>query len=70
MTYNDIVLIITKHAREQMFNRGIDEDQIKQVIKKGAKIRQTEGFKAVHMYVGVSYKLAGKKYLIKTVTIE
>ena len=47
MPYDDIELIITLHAREQMFNRGIDEDQIRRVIKLGSKIRQTDGFKSV-----------------------
>ena len=70
MTYDDIILIITHHAREQMFNRGIDEDQIKEVIKKGARIKQTEGFKSIFTYIGVSYKVIGNKYVIKTVTIE
>lgn len=70
MTSKDIVLIITDHARKQMFDRGIDEDQIKRVIKRGSKIRQTDGFKSIYTYMGVSYKIRGNKYIIKTVTIE
>lgn len=70
MPSEDIELVITLHAREQMFNRGIDEDQIMRVIKRGSKIKQTDGLKSVYMYFGVSYKIRGNKYIIKTVTIE
>ena len=63
-------LVITNHARQQMFDRGIDEEQIKNAIKRGSKIRQTDGFKSVYSYVGVCYKIRGEKYIIKTVTIE
>ena len=63
-------LIITYHARQQMFDRGIDEEQIKTAIKRGSKIRQTDGFKSVYPYIGVCYKIRGDKYIIKTVTIE
>ena len=63
-------LIITIHARQQMFDRGIDEEQIKTAIKRGSKIKQTDGFKSVYGYVGVCYKIRGEKYIIKTVMIE
>ena len=63
-------LIITNHARQQMFDRGIDEEQIKAAIKRGSKIKQTDGFKSVYSYFGVCYKIRGSKYIIKTVTIE
>jgi len=63
-------LIITTHARQQMFDRGIDEEQIKNAIERGSKIRQTDGFKSVYSYIGVCYKIRGDKYIIKTVTME
>ena len=63
-------LIITLHARQQMFDRGIDEEQIKNTIKRGSKIKQTDGFKSVYSYIGVCYKIRGDKCIIKTVTIE
>ena len=62
-------LIITYHARQQMFDRGIDEEQIRMAIKRGSKIRQTDGFKSVYSYIGVCYKIREEKYIIKTVTI-
>ncbi len=70
MTVHDIELVITEHARQQMFDRGIDEEQIKNAIRKGFKIGQTDGFKSVYTYIGVCYKVRGNKYIIKTVTIE
>lgn len=63
-------LIITLHARQQMFDRGIDEEQIRTTIKRGSKIKQTDGFKSICSYIGVCYKIRGEKYIIKTVTIE
>lgn len=63
-------LIITAHARQQMFDRGIDEEQIKNTIKRGSKIKQTDGLKSIYSYIGVCYKIRGDKYIIKTVTIE
>ncbi len=53
-----------------MFERGIDEEQIKNAIKRGSKVKQTDGFKSVYSYMGVCYKIRGEKYIIKTVTIE
>lgn len=70
MSSDDFELIITKHARDQMFNRGIDEDQIRKVISQGAKIKQTDGLKSIHGYIGVCYKIVGNKYVVKTVIIE
>ena len=53
-----------------MFDRGIDEEQIRTAIKRGSKIRQTDGFKSVYSYIGVCYKIREEKYIIKTVTVE
>ena len=70
MTDTDIELVITGHAHRKMMAKGIDEDQIKTVIARGSRIRQTDGFKSVYRYIGVCYKIHGKKHIIKTVTIE
>ena len=63
-------LIIRKHAKDQMIERGVDEDQIKRTIKYGSKFKQTDEFKAIYTYIGVAYKVRGGKYIIKTVIIE
>jgi hypothetical protein len=64
-------LLITQHARQQMFERGIDEEQIKIAIQRGAKFRQTDGFLAVYTCIRVAYKKIGDNvYKIKTVMVE
>ncbi len=64
-------LLITKHARDQMFERGIDEDQIIRTSQKGAKTRQTDGYISTYTYIKIAYKKIGQDlYKIKTVMIE
>ncbi len=64
-------LLITQHAREQMFERGIDEEQIKIVIQRGAKFKQTDGYLAVYSYMRIAYKQIEKDvYKIKTVMVN
>ncbi len=63
-------LIITLHARQQMFDRGVDEEQIRMTITRGPKVKQTDGIKSIYGYIGVCYKVRGDTYVIKTVTIE
>ncbi|MBI4448994.1 DUF4258 domain-containing protein [Candidatus Woesearchaeota archaeon] len=64
-------LIISSHARDAMFERGIDEEQIKLAIQRGAKFKQTEGYLAVHTYLRIAYrKLDEETYKIKTVMVD
>lgn len=64
-------LLITQHARENMTARGIEEEQVKRVIKYGAKVKQTDGYLAVYTYMSVAYKiLPDGRYKIKTVMIN
>ncbi len=64
-------LLITQHARDMMTERGIDEDQIKRVIQYGSKVKQTDGYKAVFMYMSVAYKvLPDGRYKVKTVIVN
>ena len=63
-------LVITRHAKQKMDICGIDEDQVKLCIQRGAKSRQTEGFLAVWSYIRVTYKIRGNKYIIKTVMLQ
>ena len=64
-------LLITKHARDMMFERGIDEDQIIRAIKYGAKTKQTNGYMSSYIYFKVAYKKIGDDcYKIKTVVVE
>ncbi len=63
-------LIFTKHAKDQMLVRGVDEDQIINAMQRGAKVKQTDGLVAVYSYVKVAYKISGESYIIKTVMVE
>jgi len=62
-------LIITRHARDMMTMRGVDEEQIKRVIERGSKTKQTDGLLATYTYIAVAYKIRGDKYVIKTVEV-
>lgn len=62
-------LVITLHARDMMAERGIDEEQIKRIIKQGAISKQTDGLLARYGYIEIAYKIRGEVYIIKTVKI-
>ncbi|MBI4147848.1 DUF4258 domain-containing protein [Candidatus Woesearchaeota archaeon] len=64
-------LLITRHARDMMVERGIDEEQIKIAITRGAKFKQTDGTVTVYTYMRIAYKkLSPDYYKIKTVMVE
>ena len=66
-----MTLIITSHARDQMFERGIDEEQIKIAIQRGARFKQTDGYVVVYTYIRIAYKKIGADaYKIKTVMVD
>jgi hypothetical protein len=52
-----------------MSQHAIDKQQIMEVIKKGAKVKQTDGLLSSYGYIKVAYKIRGEKYIIKTVII-
>ena len=64
-------LKISKHAKERMILRGITKEQILLCIKRGAKIRQTEGMLSSYTYLEVAWKKIGEDYyFVKTVKIK
>ncbi|MBI2565071.1 DUF4258 domain-containing protein [Candidatus Woesearchaeota archaeon] len=64
-------LLITKHAKERMADKATSKEMIIEAIKKGAKIKQTNGYLASYGYIKVAYKIIDKDYYkIKTVFIE
>lgn len=67
---DNIEIILARHAKERMAAKGITKEQIKRVIKQGAKQRQTDGLLVTFTYVEVAYKIVNNKYLIKTVKIR
>jgi len=63
-----MIIKITKHAQDKMIFIGITKDQIKNVISRGSKFKQTDGYLAVYGYIKVAYKIIGNDiYKIKTV---
>lgn len=65
-----MIIILSKHAKGMMVERGITKEQIKIAIQRGSKIKQTDGFKSVYSYIGVCYKIKGDKYIIKTIIVD
>ena len=66
----EIVLLLTKHAKEKMAVHGITKEQVKQVIGRGATVKQTDGLLASYTYLKVAYKkVADGVYKIKTVFV-
>ena len=66
----EIIIVLTRHAKEKMVVHGITKEQIKRTIQQGAKMKQTDGYLASYAYVKVAYKEIGKNmYKIKTVFI-
>ena len=64
-------LKIGRHAKESMILRGMTKEQIVSCIKRGAKIRQTEGMLSSHIHLEVAWKKIGEDYyFIKTVKIK
>ena len=63
-------LIFTLHAKRQMVERGISKQQVIDTIKKGGKVKQTDGLLASYGYIKVAFKIRGEKYIIKTVMIK
>lgn len=57
----------SKHAKEMMVERGITKEQIKIAIKRGSKVRQTDGYLSSYSYFAVAWKKVGEVYFIKTV---
>lgn len=68
---SEIEIILTKHAKEKMVIHGISKEQVKIVIERGAKSKQTEGYLASFTYIKVAYKIVAENcYKVKTVFIE
>lgn len=64
-------LFLTRHAAERMAARAVNTVQIKEAIKKGSKVQQTDGMLAVYGYIEVAYKKIGEDcYKIKTVKLR
>lgn len=64
-------LKFTKHASDKMMWLGISKEQVRDVISKGSKFKQTDGLLAKYGYVCVAYKKIDEdSYKVKTVYVE
>ena len=62
--------IITRHARDQMHERGVEKEEVIRAIKRGSKFKQTEGLLAAYGYIRVAYCVKGDAIIVKTVMVE
>ncbi len=66
-----MIVLLTRHAKERMAEKGVSVGMIKEAISKGAVIRQTEGYLATYTYLAVAYKIVKPGvYKVKTVMIR
>ena len=58
----------SKHAREQMVARGIDEALVQEAIKRGSKhLQHPNKIVAEYRYFSVVYRKIGEDYFVITV---
>ena len=64
-------IIITKHARERMIERGITHKEVEKTIKEGIKIDEYERIRAIcevetGRFITVGYNEQRKYYVVRT----
>jgi len=66
-----MIIILSKHAKDKIVLLGITKEQIKNVIIRGSKFKQTDGYLVVYNYINVACKKLGQDtYYIKTVYVN
>ena len=66
-----MIILLSKHAKERMAEKGITIGMVKEAIKRGAITRQTDGYLAMYSYFAVAYKtIKPDVYKIKTVMVK
>ncbi len=66
-----MIILLTKHAKERMSEKGISVGMIKEAISKGAVVRQTDGYLATYTYFTIAYKIIKQGvYKVKTVMVK
>jgi len=63
-------LLLTKHAKQQMAERGITKEQVKLAIQRGSRIKQTDGYLSSYTYLIIAWKKLEEYYKIKTVMVK
>lgn len=63
-----MALFFSKHAREQMVARGIEDKLVEEAIKRGSKrLQHPNKIVAEYRYFSVVYKKSGEDYFVITV---
>ncbi len=66
-----MIILLTKHVKERMAEKGITVGMIKEAIKRGSITRQTGGYLAAYAYFAVAYKkIQPEVYKVKTVMVK
>lgn len=66
-----MILKFTRHASQQLKERGVSKEIVKLAIERGSKSRQGKNhFVATYTYVRVAYKKFRDVFVIKTVMIK
>lgn len=65
-----LIIRYKKHAQKQIIERGVDKDLVARAIKRGSKVKQTDGILAIYTYIEVAYVKRGDIYWVKTVKIR
>ena len=63
-------IVLTKHAQDQMIERGVSRSMVERTIRRGSKTKQTRGLLATYSYVRVAYRVEDEPYIVKTVMVE
>ena len=70
ITVMTMKVVLTRHAQEEMIERGVTKDMVERALTRGSKTRQTEGLLAVYAYVRVAYSVRKDTYVVNTVMVE
>ena len=64
-------VIYSKHANDKRILYGLTKEQIDRAIKRGATVKQTDGYLAAYREIKIAYKKLNKEiYYIKTIYID
>lgn len=64
-------LKFTRHASQQLKERGVSKELVKSAIERGSKSRQgNHQFLSSYTYIKVAYKKFNDIYIIKTVMVK
>ena len=64
-------VIYSKHANDKRILYGLTKEQISRAVRRGATVKQTDGYLASYREIRIAYKKLNKEvYYIKTIYIN